>query len=106
LAWTGGAAFIVGLLISPVFARVLPFGWDGHVAAFIMNADRWNAGTELMQAHHPEAWRDLESAAALLRPNIGVGGLPRGGGEIEERTALRHRGAGAVTGNDNPRRRR
>jgi hypothetical protein len=63
-------AFIVGLLISPLFARVLPFGWNGHVAAFIMNADRWNAGTELMQAHHPQALRDLESAAALLRPNI------------------------------------
>ncbi len=70
LGWTGSAAFILGLLISPVFARVLPFGWDGHVAAFIMHSDRWNAGTELMKAHHPEAWRDLESAAALLRPNM------------------------------------
>ena len=70
LAWTGSGAFFLGLLISPVFARVLPFGWDGHVAAFIMQADRWNAGTKLMQAHHPEAWRDLESAAALLGPNI------------------------------------
>jgi hypothetical protein len=70
LAWTGSGAFFLGLLISPVFARVLPFGWNGHVAAFIMQADRWNAGTKLMQAHHPEAWRDLESAAALLRPNI------------------------------------
>src|SRR5712691_4587039 len=50
LAWTGSGAFFLGVLISPVFARVLPFGWDGHVAAFIMQADRWNAGTELMQA--------------------------------------------------------
>jgi hypothetical protein len=70
LVWTGIGAFILGLLISPMFARVLPFGWDGHVAAFILKADRWDAGTQLMQAHHPEAWRDLESAAALLRPNI------------------------------------
>jgi Family of unknown function (DUF6118) len=70
LGWTGITAFFLGLLISPMLARVLPFGWDGHVAAFIMNADRWNAGTQLMQAHHPEAWRDLESAAVLLRPNI------------------------------------
>jgi hypothetical protein len=66
----GGAAFLLGLLISPVFARVLPFGWDGRVAAFILQADRWNAGTKLMQAHHPEAWHDLESAAVLLKPNI------------------------------------
>jgi hypothetical protein len=70
LGWAGIAAFFLGLLVSPMFARVLPFGWDGHVAAFIMQADRWNAGTKLMQTHHPEAWRDLESAAALLGPNI------------------------------------
>jgi hypothetical protein len=70
LGWTGGAAFILGLLISPMLARVLPFGWDGHVAAFIMNRDRWGAGSALMKAQSPEAWRDLESAAALLGPNI------------------------------------
>jgi hypothetical protein len=69
LGWTGIAAFFLGLLISPMFARMLPFGWDGHVAAFIMQADRWGAAA-LMQAHRPEAWRDLESAAALLSPNI------------------------------------
>jgi hypothetical protein len=59
LGWTGGAAFSLGLLISPMFARVLPFGWDGHVAAFIMQADRWGAGTALMQAQNPDAWRGL-----------------------------------------------
>jgi hypothetical protein len=69
LGWTGIAAFVVGLLISPIFARVLPFGWDGQIAAFIMNADRWNAGAALMQAQSPEAWHDLESAAQLLTPN-------------------------------------
>jgi Family of unknown function (DUF6118) len=69
LAWTGSWAFFLGLLISPIFARVLPFGWDGHVAAFIMNADRWQAGGALMEAASPDAWRDLESAAAMLSPN-------------------------------------
>src|SRR5271165_5657477 len=39
LGWTGIGAFILGVLISPMFARVLPFGWDGHIAAFIMQAD-------------------------------------------------------------------
>jgi chromosome segregation ATPase len=34
---------------SPLFARVLPFGWDGEVAAFIMRADRWGARSALMQ---------------------------------------------------------
>ncbi len=69
LAWTGVAALLLGLLISPVFARFLPFGLDGQVAAFIMHADRWNAGAALMQAQSPEAWRDLEAAAELLTAN-------------------------------------
>ena len=69
LAWTGGAALFLGLLISPVFARFLPFGLDGEVAAFIMQANRWSAGAALMQAQNPEAWRDLESAAELLTAN-------------------------------------
>jgi Family of unknown function (DUF6118) len=69
LAWTGIAAFFLGLLISPMFARVLPFGWDGQVAAFIMNADRWGAGAKLMEAASPEAWQELQAEAALFQPN-------------------------------------
>ena len=69
LAWTGGAAFILGLLISPAFARVLPFGWDGRVAAFIMHADRWGAGNALMKAQDPEAWRVLMAAGKLTIDN-------------------------------------
>jgi hypothetical protein len=69
LGWTGGAAFLLGLLISPVIARVLPFGWDGYVAAAIMSGDRWHAGVSLMKAGSPAAWHDLESAAALLQGN-------------------------------------
>jgi len=69
LGWTGIAAFILGLLISPMFARALPFGWDGHIAAFIMNADRWGAGTALMQAGNPEAWRGLMNDFNLVKSN-------------------------------------
>ncbi|SRR6266404_91868 len=69
LGWTGIGAFILGLLISPVFARVLPFGWDGHVAAFIMNGDRWGAGTALMKAGNPEAWRGLMNDFNLVKSN-------------------------------------
>ena len=67
--WSGAAAFLLGLLISPMFARVLPFGWDGHIAAFIMNADRWNAGTALMEAGNPEAWRTFRSDFELVKDN-------------------------------------
>jgi hypothetical protein len=69
LAWTGAVALVLGLLASPVFARLLPFGLDGQVAAFIMQTDRWNAGAALMKAQSPDAWRDLESAAQLLTPH-------------------------------------
>jgi hypothetical protein len=69
LGWTGIGAFFLGLLISPMFTRVLPFGWDGHVAALIMNADRWGAGTALMQAGNPEAWRGLMDDFNLVKSN-------------------------------------
>jgi hypothetical protein len=69
LGWTGIAAFFLGLLISPMFARVLPFGWDGHVAAFIMNADRWDAGNALMKGQSPEAWNVLMAAGKLTADN-------------------------------------
>ncbi len=69
LGWTGITAFIVGLLIAPMLARVLPFGWDGYVAAGIMNADRWTAGSALMQAGNPEAWRGLMEDFDLVKSN-------------------------------------
>jgi hypothetical protein len=66
---TGGAALLLGLLISPMAARVLPSGWDGHVAACIMSADRWQAGVALMAAESPEAWRIWSSAAEVQKSN-------------------------------------
>jgi hypothetical protein len=69
LGWTGIAAFFLGLLFSPMFARVLPFGWDGQVASFIMKADRWDAGSALMQAQNPEAWIVLMAAGKLTADN-------------------------------------
>jgi hypothetical protein len=77
LGWTGIGAFILGLLISPVFARVLPFGWDGHVAAFIMQADRWDAGSALMKAQSPEAWNVLMAAGRLTADNSAALGACR-----------------------------
>jgi len=69
LLGTAAVALIVGLIISPVLARALPFGLDGHVAAFIMRAERWNAGARLMQAQSPEAWRALMDAGKLTADN-------------------------------------
>jgi len=47
---TGLATFVAGMLLSPFFASVLPFGLDGQVAALIMKANRWDAGWALIQA--------------------------------------------------------
>jgi hypothetical protein len=69
LLWTGGIALLFGLLVSPVFARLLPFGLDGRVAAFILQADRWEAGAGLMQAGNPEAWRGMMDEHNLLQLN-------------------------------------
>jgi hypothetical protein len=64
-----GAALLVGILISPVLASWLPFGWDGQVAAYVMRADRWNAGGALMQAQNPDAWSALMNAGKLSVDN-------------------------------------
>jgi hypothetical protein len=72
LVVTGATALLIGLLTSPVFARLLPFGLDGRVAALVMGTDRWQAGGKLMAAASPAAWRDLEITAELLQPNRGT----------------------------------
>jgi len=69
LGWTGIGAFFLGLLISPMFARVLPFGLDGRVAAFILNAARWDAGAALLQAGNAAAWRGLMDDFNLVKSN-------------------------------------
>ena len=56
LCWIGGAAFAVGLVLSPLIAGVLPFGLNSRVAALVMRADRWTAGTDLMRAANPQSW--------------------------------------------------
>jgi hypothetical protein len=69
LLWTASGALVVGLLVSPFVAGVLPFGGDSAVAAVIMQADRWNAGIALMQAGSPDGWRGLAAASDLVRVN-------------------------------------
>jgi len=69
LIYVGIAAFVLGLLVSPLVAGVLPFGLDGRVAAFIMKADRWRAGEALMQAANPDGWNGAVNAWTLVRAN-------------------------------------
>jgi hypothetical protein len=66
LVMTGAAALLMGLLVSPIVARLLPFGLDGRVAALVMGTDRWDDGGRLMAAASPPAWCDLSIAADVL----------------------------------------
>lgn len=72
LLWTAGAALLVGLLLSPLLARLLPFGLDGRVAALTMRTDRWNAGAALMQAGSPEGWDGILNDLNLAKLNQGA----------------------------------
>lgn len=69
LAYTGLAAFVFRLLVSPFVAGALPFGLDGRVVALIMKADRWDAGEALMQTGSPDGWNSAVNAWNLVRAN-------------------------------------
>ncbi|MBN9034287.1 MAG: hypothetical protein J0I23_31415, partial [Rhizobiales bacterium] len=68
--WGAGAAGLVaGVLLTLFLPRVLPGSVDMAVAATAMNADRWNAGTALMQSGSPGGWRSIVDASNLVRAN-------------------------------------
>jgi hypothetical protein len=61
--------FVFTLFASPVLLGELPFGWNTNAAATVMQADRWDAGSALMQTASPQGWQDLVSASNLVRAN-------------------------------------
>ncbi len=69
VALAAGVAVIVGLVMSPVFASVLPFGLNQQVAAAVMRADRWDAGAALMAAQNQRAWEEISAAVDLVKAN-------------------------------------
>lgn len=69
LGWAAGAAFAIGLILAPVIAARLPFGWPAHIAALILQKDRWSAGAGLMAAANPPAWTGLNADLQLIADN-------------------------------------
>ncbi|MBU1347480.1 MAG: hypothetical protein KKA16_11105 [Alphaproteobacteria bacterium] len=69
LCWTGGVAFVVGLLVAPIIASVAPFGLNTRVAALVMRGDRWTAGGELMRAAKPASWDRVIADTRLADDN-------------------------------------
>jgi hypothetical protein len=69
LVISAASALLVGLLLSPFAARLLPFGWDAGVAATILHADRWSAGQALMKSTNPTGWATLAAEINLAEAN-------------------------------------
>lgn len=69
LGITAAAALVIGLVLSPFAARLLPFGWDAAVAVTILRADRWHAGQALMKSSDPAGWATLAAEINLAEAN-------------------------------------
>jgi hypothetical protein len=69
VALVAGIALLIGLVLSPIFASILPFGLNARVAALVMRNDRWNAGAALMAAQNPQGWNELGAAEDLVKAN-------------------------------------
>lgn len=67
--YVGIGALAFGLLISIPLFRLLPFGLDSRIAAFIMDRSRWEAGIALMKADDPISWHSVVNDSNLVRDN-------------------------------------
>jgi hypothetical protein len=50
-------------------AGQLQFRLDTHIAATILDANRWTASAAMMEAENPVGWRALQDAAGLANGN-------------------------------------
>lgn len=69
LIYVGMGALVFGLLTSPLLFRLLPFGLDSRLAAFIMDQSRWEAGIALMKADNPHSWYSIVNDINLVSDN-------------------------------------
>jgi hypothetical protein len=61
--------FLVGFVAFPIAMRVMPSGFKRSVAAIIIGASQWDAGTALMQSGNPNGWEQLRADAELVSTN-------------------------------------
>ena len=76
LVWAAGSGMLAGMLLwsvlPGVILRALPQGWhmpEAMAAHIVGEPTLWEAGSRLMRADSPQAWRALTKAADLLRKN-------------------------------------
>ena len=70
-----GAGFVLGVVVwvvlSGPFARSLPASWavPEKMAAATVASDRWSAGSQIMASAHPQDWKAVLAADALVKAN-------------------------------------
>lgn len=67
----GVSGLVLGLILFPVLAAILPLGFSERIAAGIAGKDRWNAGQALMEAGNPQAFAELVAGNRLVTLNEG-----------------------------------
>ena len=61
--------FLLGFMVFPFAMRVMPASFEREVAATVMGATEWDAGTALMRAGNPDGWAQLTADANLVDAN-------------------------------------
>ena len=61
--------FAFTLLVSPVLLSELPFGLNSEAAASVMQADRWDAGWELLRTANPASEQQAAIGFNLVKAN-------------------------------------
>lgn len=78
LLWTGSSGLIAGCLLwsflPGALLRAMPAAWampEKMAAHIVGEPDLWEAGSRMIRADNPHAWRAIADAATLLRDNQG-----------------------------------
>lgn len=61
--------FVLGFIMFPFAIRAMPGGFQRQIAATIMSANEWDAGTSLMKAGNPDGWAQRTADTNLVDAN-------------------------------------
>ena len=68
--WTAGVVGVfVGIFLTLLLPRVLPFSADSHVASLVMGQDRVSAGRAMIEAADPKRSQDIVTAGWVYETN-------------------------------------
>jgi Family of unknown function (DUF6118) len=71
LLGVGATCLVVGVLVSPVVASVLPTALGTRIASFIVGeADRWESGIAMMKNARPQNWKNILWEDKIVQANL------------------------------------